>query len=93
MGEPGRARRAHILSAIAYRHSMRAGRKWAADEALERIERAARNHGELSEPDHEVGDLLDVLRALWARVPAPILQELMKHDVVVTLLESWEDPE
>ena len=33
---------------------------------VEEIIAAAERHGEQSEPDHEVGDLQDALRAAWA---------------------------
>jgi len=33
---------------------------------IEQIIAAARAHGEDSEPDHEVGDLQEVLRACWS---------------------------
>lgn len=36
-----------------------------AAEFMERYIEAAQRHGEVSEPDHEVGDLQDMCRALW----------------------------
>jgi hypothetical protein len=35
------------------------------DDAVERLLEVARVHGEDSEPDHEVGDLQDFMRAMW----------------------------
>jgi hypothetical protein len=61
-----------------------------ADE-LERILDAARRHGQESEPDHEVGDLLEVLRALWPRVPARTRRGFMRCDLVLDLLRNWGD--
>jgi len=38
------------------------------DDLLDQIESSAKHHGEESEPEHEVGDLLDALRLAWARL-------------------------
>ncbi len=35
------------------------------DDFIEDVLAAAKAHGQISEPDHEVGDLQDVLRACW----------------------------
>ena len=39
-----------------------------ADPRLEALLAAAEQHGLESEPDHEVGDLQDLLRACWSRL-------------------------
>ena len=39
-----------------------------ADLRLEALLAAAEEHGLESEPDHEVGDLQDLLRACWSRL-------------------------
>ena len=60
---------------------------------LDRIEQAARNHGLLSNPDHEVGDLLTVLRAVWPRLSPTDRRARMREWFVVRLLETWENPD
>lgn len=39
-----------------------------AQEMLDALIAAAAKHGEESDPDHEVGDLQDILRACWERL-------------------------
>ena len=51
------------------------------------IEAGARAHGEISEPDHEVGDLIDALRACWA-VMTPS-QRQAAADVLCNPPEDW----
>ena len=58
---------------------------------LERILDAAQHHGEDSEPDHEVGDLQEVLRAMWPLVPARDRHKFMTMDIVANLLRDWGD--
>jgi hypothetical protein len=43
---------------------------------LEQLLAAAEAHGRESEPDHEVGDLHDLLRACWERLPGASRQEV-----------------
>lgn len=38
------------------------------DPRLESLLSAAREHGEEGDPDHEVGDLTDLVMACWARL-------------------------
>lgn len=41
----------------------------AGETRLEALLEAAEAHGRESDPDHEVGDLQDLVRACWARLP------------------------
>ena len=57
-------------------------------EPLERLIDAARRHGELSEPDHEIGDLQAILRACWQRLtPAQAREIFDEHQDLIT---DWE---
>jgi hypothetical protein len=47
----------------------------------------AQQHGEDSEPDHEVGDLQDLLRAAWAMMTPEQQAALMQSDPVTALAE------
>jgi len=58
---------------------------------LERILDAARRHGEQSEPDHEAGDLQEVLRTVWPHVPLPVRREILKTWPISGLLEDWAE--
>jgi len=49
----------------------------------------AKEHGELSEPDHEVGDLQDILRVAWALMSDEQRVEALKHEDVRAVLE-WQ---
>lgn len=40
---------------------------------------AAENHGKESEPDHEVGDLQDILRVCWAKLTVAQQREVMSE--------------
>jgi hypothetical protein len=42
--------------------------------SLETLLRAARAHGDASEPDHEIGDLQDLVRRCW-EVMAPFQRQ------------------
>jgi hypothetical protein len=57
--------------------------------SLQRILDAARRHGEESDPDHETGDLIDVLRAVWPLVPPNQRRRVMKGERIAGLLEEW----
>lgn len=46
---------------------------------LEEILAAAAEHGAQSEPDHEVGDLQDVLSYCWAKLSEKNREEVYKH--------------
>ena len=50
--------------------------------ALQELLDAARRHGERSDPEHEVGDLQDLLHACWRRLSPKDRLEVFK--------ESWE---
>lgn len=50
--------------------------------ALQELLDAARRHGERSDPEHEVGDLQDLLTACWKR--------LAPRDRLGVVKESWE---
>ncbi len=50
-----------------------------ASDLLEEIIGAAKRHGEVSESDHEVGDLQDALRAAWALLTHDQQCELHAH--------------
>lgn len=54
---------------------------------LDLILEAARAHGESSEPDHEVGDLQDALRAAWRIMSAGQRAALLMDDAVSEHLE------
>lgn len=49
---------------------------------LEQVLAAAKAHGERTEPDHEVGDLQDLLWACFAKMP---------DDLAETVLDDWAD--
>ncbi len=54
------------------------------DALLRELLQAAANHGQASEPDHQVGDLEALVMACWARLsPAQrreVYEELPPHD-------------
>ncbi len=56
---------------------------------LEQIERSARAHGAASEPDHEVGDLLDALRIAWAEL-SPV-QQARVHREYFRAHDDWSE--
>lgn len=68
---------------------MGGGNKESGADDLERVLDAARRHGDESEPDHEVGDLLELLRALWPRVPESVRRDFMSSELVLDLLRDW----
>jgi hypothetical protein len=45
---------------------------------------AAENHGKESDPEHEVGDLQDLVWYLWLRIPGKCRDEIMSS-------EQWQD--
>jgi hypothetical protein len=49
---------------------------------------AARQHGEDDEPDHEVGDLQQMLRAAWNIMTPGQRQEFASSPVVLAVLEA-----
>lgn len=55
---------------------------------LKKLMDAARQHGEDSDPDHEVGDLQDLLVAAWELLPLSAKAELLDSAVVENVLEG-----
>lgn len=53
---------------------------------VEEILGSAAQHGSDSEPEHEIGDLQDALRAAWTKLSPQDRQE------VFTRLDLWDDP-
>ena len=58
------------------------------DQLLEDLVDLARQHGEDSEPDHEVGDLQDLLRAAWALMNDSQRLELLKGEAADSVFEA-----
>ena len=58
--------------------------------ALSQILSAAARHGRESEPDHEVGDLQDALRACWKQ-PFPDQKERVIADPHVQNVLEWHE--
>lgn len=56
--------------------------------SLEALIRSASRHGEESEPDHEAGDLIEYLRALWIRMSDDERQALMAGETARELLKT-----
>lgn len=54
---------------------------------LEDYLNAARQHGTDEDPDHEVGDLQDLLRAAWGLMSPEQRSALMQTDPVLNLAE------
>lgn len=59
---------------------------------LDDIIAAAANHGRDSEPDHEVGDLQDLLRVAWKIMTPQQRTQFWNHDTTHEILKSggWE---
>ena len=55
---------------------------------LERLIEAARRHGEDSEPDHEVGDLQDILRAAWEELTPDQRRWVIRSSEVSNVVEA-----
>jgi len=64
------------------------GREWT--KLLRRLFAAAERHGNESDPEHEVGDLQDLVRLLWSRVDVSA-RESIWH-AVADQLETWGTP-
>lgn len=56
-------------------------------EGIERIIDGAFSHGELSEPDHEIGDLQTALRACWERMTHEQRKAVLSDPWVEEILE------
>jgi hypothetical protein len=54
---------------------------------VERLIDAARAHGELSEPDHEVGDLQEILRVCWQQLN--VFQQTAVLANFASLVDDW----
>lgn len=63
----------------------------AKDPRIERIINAAQQHGENDNPDREVGDLQDVLRAAWACMSNEQRNQLMAAAETVNVLQAGDD--
>ena len=61
------------------------------DPRIERVLNAAQQHGENDEPDHEVGDLQDVLRAAWSLMTLEQRNQLMAAAETVDVLRAGDD--
>lgn len=46
---------------------------------LDQLIASASAHGEQSDPDHEVGDLLDILRAVWPKLTAKAQRDIFEQ--------------
>lgn len=55
---------------------------------LDRLLEAARRHGADSEPDHEVGDLQDLLRAAWEQFTSDQRRNFLMQSAVSNVLEG-----
>lgn len=63
----------------------------ALDPRIERVLLAAEQHGANSEPDHEVGDLQDVLRSAWSLMSREQRDGLMAAAETLDVLQHGED--
>lgn len=61
------------------------------DPRIERILNAAEQHGRNDDPDHEVGDLQDVLRAAWSLMTLEQRNQLMAAAETVDVLRAGDD--
>jgi len=57
------------------------------DGALEHLFSAAQKHGEFDDPDHEVGDLQDLLRDVWGRLSEDQKRDFLESDAAANVLE------
>ena len=60
------------------------------DDKLQMLLAAATNHGNISEPDHEVGDLQDLLTEAWSIMNEPQREQLLKTRAARDVLEWLE---
>jgi hypothetical protein len=58
------------------------------DEQLEMVLGAAKRHGEDSEPEHEVGDLQDVVWACWEVMTEDQRHQVLKAQAVADIFDS-----
>lgn len=56
--------------------------------ALEKVIESAKNHGELSESQHEVGDLQEALRLMW-KLLSSTQRKVFKDDSKEAGLQDW----
>jgi hypothetical protein len=57
------------------------------DELLQAIFQSAKEHGENSDPDHEVGDLQDIVSHLWQRADPEARYQIVRG----ALEDGWCD--
>lgn len=58
---------------------------------IEQVLDAAQRHGEQSEPDHEVGDLQEIVRALWAMLSPEQRDAAWTTEDWYSYLELWPE--
>jgi hypothetical protein len=75
-------------AALEYQEHLVQMRERGVDHDVERYIDAALQHGEDSEPDHEVGDLQDYLRVMWDLLTPEQQSQFARDERVVELLES-----
>lgn len=63
----------------------------ARDPRVERVLSAAQQHGASSQPDHEVGDLQDVLRTAWSLMSPQQRDQLMAAAETRSVLEAGDE--
>lgn len=56
---------------------------------IEDIIDAAAKHGRESAPDHEVGDLQDLLRAAWKIMEPQQRIRFWNHETTIAILKEW----
>ncbi|WP_143694518.1 hypothetical protein [Variovorax sp. JS1663] len=61
------------------------------DPRIQRVLNAAQQHGENDDPDHEVGDLQDVLRAAWSLLTLEQRNQVMAAAETVEVLRAGDD--
>jgi hypothetical protein len=59
------------------------------DPLIEAYIAAAEQHGKDSEPDHEVGDLQDMLRVAWSLMTPAQRVSFINHDTPHDIISEW----
>ena len=59
------------------------------DDVIEELMAKAKQHGEDSEPDHEVGDLQDLLRLLWRHANPHCRRYFLDDPKMEDIREMW----
>lgn len=83
LDQPGKRSVPIIIGAENLRKETPAG-----DRLVEDIIQAAQQHGEESEPDHEVGDLQDALRLAWIKL-SPEAQRAVHKELADGTIYTW----